>query len=495
MLNVIKHKRVTLLTMLQYIIVLYISITSFSCNKSELDLYPETTLTEGLFYNNETQLVQAVNDGYRQLERIYDAGGIPDIYGELASDNVYIKTISGANAWPEDINLHQIRSDNGKLQSAWNTAYNGIFVVNNAIAHLESTTVEFSTAGLKERLIAEAKSIRALIYFNLVQAWGDVPFPLKVVSPQESYAYLREPKANILTQLAADLLAAKAQLPENYTGANAGRITKFGAAAILAKVYLAQNDLPKATEELKGIIDSNLYSLDANNDGTINTADYTFLFQAATKNSKESILEVQYLAGQNQVNSTHQTEYAPWDFAFHLPGSAITFRGSGLNTPSADLVNEYEATDPRKDLSLAPGFTDLQTSNFIDFPYTIKFYDPNHLYPGQNVEVIRYADILLLYAELTGEVAYLNKVRSRVGLAPYGDAAYPTATYPTVALAVEHERRVELAFEFHRFADLVRTGRAVAVLQSKGIDINSNELLFPIPQSVIDTNPAITQNP
>lgn len=472
-----------------------ISASLLSCNKSELDLYPETKLTEGLFYTTETQLTQAANDSYRQLERIYDAGGIADIYGELGSDNVYIKAVSGANSWPEDINLHHIRPDNGKLESAWNTAYNGIFIINNAITQLENTTIEFSTPGVKERLIAEAKTIRALIYYNLTQAWGDVPFPLQVVSPEESYSYLRTEKATILSQLVTDLSASKSSLPEFYIGNNTGRITKYGASAILARVYLAQNDEQKAIQELKLIIDSGRYSLDANGDGNINAADYAHLFQANTKNSKESIVEVQYLAGQNQVNSLHQTEYAPWDFSFHLPGSNITFRGNGLNTPSTDLINEYEPGDPRKQLSLATGFTDLQTSNFIEYPYTLKFYDPAYLYPGQNVEIIRYADILTLYAELTEDVSYLNQVRSRVGLPPYGDASYPSASYPTVALAVEHERRVELAFEFHRFFDLVRTGRALEVLQAKGIDITSNELLFPVPQAVIDVNPEITQNP
>ncbi|MBN8788043.1 MAG: RagB/SusD family nutrient uptake outer membrane protein [Terrimonas sp.] len=488
--NIIRKKYI-----LKSTVLLIASGTFYSCNKNELNLYPETTLTEGLFYNTETQLIQAVNDSYRQLEKIYDAGGIADIYGELGSDNVYIKAVSGANSWPEDINLHKIRPDNGKLEAAWNAAYNGIFIINNVITHLENTEVEFSTAGLKERLIAEAKSIRALIYYNLVQVWGGVPFPLKVVSAQESYGYLREKKETILSLLVTDLTEAQANLPESYTGTDIGRITKYGAVAILARVYLAQDDDTKAAQALKSIIDSNRYSLDANGDGSINKTDYAHLFQANTKNSKEAIVEVQYLAGQNQVNSTHQAEYAPWDFSFHLPGSTITFRGNGLNTPADDLINEYEAEDPRKDISLATGFTDLQTGNFIAYPYTLKFYDPNYLYPGQNVEIIRYADILLLYAELTGEVSYLNQVRNRVGLPVYGEAAYPSADYPTVALAVEHERRVELAFEFHRFFDLVRTGRAVAVLQSKGIDITSGELLFPIPQAVIDTNPEITQNP
>lgn len=475
-------------------IIAVISLAVISCSDKDLDLYPETSLTEGVFYTNQSQLEQAVNDAYRQLTRLYDAGGINDIYGELASDNVSLIAVSGANSWPEDINKHIIRSDNGKLEQAWNTAYNAIYIINNALYQLDNAPVEFSDPALKQRLIAESKTIRALIYYNLTQVWGGVPFPLTVVSPDDSYNYLREDKQIIYAQLVTDLIDAKSILPASYSGSNVGRVTHYAASAILARVYIAQNDTPKAIAALKEIIDSNAFSLDANGDGNINISDFAFLFKQDTKNSKESILEVQYLAGQNQVNSTHQTEYAPWDFAFHLPGSNITFRGNGLNTPSDDLINEFESGDQRKALTLSEGFNDLQNGNFIRYPYTLKFFDENFLYPGQNVEIIRYADILLLYAELTQDAQYLNQVRSRAGLPLFGEAGYPTA-YPTLALAIEHERRVELAFEFHRFFDLVRTGRAIAVLSEKGITITQNDLLFPIPQSVIDANTAITQNP
>lgn len=465
------------------------------CDSSRLDLYPETNLTGGSFYTSEQDLVLASNDIYRQLTRFFDAGGVPDLYGELFSDNVYIEFTTGAHSFAEDINTHQINSNNGFLETAWNTAYNAIYITNNVIEKLDNTTVTFADPALKERLRAEALTVRAIIYYYLAQAWGPVPFPLQVVSPNESYSYLREDLSVIYGQLIADLGAAKSVLPASYTGSNVGRITQYAAGAILARVYLASGNREAAAAELAEIIGSGLYSLDTNGDGKADAQDYAHLFNPDTKNSRESVLEVQYLAGQNNVNSQHQTNYAPWNFAFRLPGSNVTFRGNGLNTPSPDLVGEYETADPRKDLSLLPGFTDLQTGAFVDYPYTIKFYDPNHLYPGQNVEVIRYADILLLYSELTGDPAYLNQVRARAGLPGFGESGYPSDRYATVALAVEHERRVELAFEFHRFFDLVRTGRAIEVLSGKGIPVSAGKLLFPIPLSAIDANPALEQNP
>jgi hypothetical protein len=99
-----------------------------------------------------------------------------------------------------------------------------------------------------------------------------------------------------------------------------------------------------------------------------------------------------------------------------------------------------------------------------------------------------------MYAEVTEDPAYLNMVRARVGLPLYGDPGYP-AEYNTLDKAVEHERRVELCFEFHRFFDLVHTGRAIDVMQPKGYAINQDKLHFPIPQRSIDVNPKLTQNP
>ena len=465
------------------------ALTLSACSSDNLDLYPEAQLTSGNFYGTETQLLQASNDIYRQLGRIYNVNGIPDLYEERASDNVYIKLASGGGTESVDIVNHDIKTNNSLLENAWNTAYNAVYIINNIVENLEETNISFSDPALRSRLIAESKTIRALIYYNLVQAWGDVPLVLNVISPSESYSYGRESKSHILEQLISDLKESASHLPDRYTGNDVGRITKYAATAVLAKVYLLQGDKTNATAELKKIIDSQIYSLDANNDGRADIKDFAYLFAQDTKNSKESILEVQYLAGENNVNSSHQELYAPWHFSFHLPESTIAFRGSGLNTPTESIITEYEENDNRKDLSLQEGFIDLQTGEFVDYPYTIKFYDSNYLYPGQNFEIIRYADILLLYAELTNDSSYLNQVRTRAGLPEYGSPQYPTSKYPTLADAIDHERRVELAFEFHRFSDLVRTGRA-----KNELGLADYQLLFPVPQNVIDVNPIITQN-
>jgi starch-binding outer membrane protein, SusD/RagB family len=481
-------------TTLSHICCSLIVLFLISCSQDQLNLYPETRLTQGNFYKTESQLVQAVDDVYRQMNRVYDARGVVDLYSELYSDNAYIEFTGGSTTFEEDIMNYRIQTNNGRIQTAWEICYNALYVCNNVIEQLQTTEVKFSQPELKSRLIAEATFVRSLIYFNMVRIWGGVPMPLKVVTAAESYEYVRESEATIYQQIIKDLIQSKGNLPAAYTGSDIGRITKYAATAVLAKVYLTQGDKANAAKELKEIIDSNQYSLDANRDGKVNRDDYIHLFQPATKNSKSSILELQFLAGQNAVNSNYQQMYTPYHWAFHLPGLKETFRGEGMNTPTQDLIKEFETADStRKNISVYPGYVNLETGQFITYPFTMKFYDPNWRYAGQNFEIIRYADILLMYAEVTGDPAYLNQVRARVGLPGYGEPGYPTQ-YNTLAKALEHERRVELSFEFHRFFDLVRTGRAVEVLKAKGHAITDKKLRFPIPQNAIDVNPKLTQN-
>ena len=291
-----------------------------SCS-DQLELYPETNLTEGNYYNTEEELSLAANDAYRQLCRIYNANGLPDLFGERFSDNVCVIFTDGGNTYTEDIVLHKIKSDNGTILSAWRTAYNGISIINDVLYRLENTSVSFTSDEFLNRIKAELIFVRSLIYFNLIQAFGDVPFLLKPVTVSESYSYLREDKNQIYSQIIADLLFCKEYLPKSYEGKDVGRITTYAASSILAKIYLIRGDKDSAKIELKRIIDSERYSLDANNDGKVDVEDYAYLFAPSTKNCKESILEAQFLSGVDNVNAEHQNQYTPFLWSFHLPGS------------------------------------------------------------------------------------------------------------------------------------------------------------------------------
>ena len=477
------------------LIVTLVALVSGCGEDQHLNLSPLTELSEGTFYNNQQELEQAVNDVYRQLsDRLAAAHSVADLYGELYSDNTSFVFQTGGDPVDEAISGYILRANNSRLLSAWNSTYNAIYICNNVIEQVENTPLDID-ADLKARWIAEAKVVRALAYFNLVRAFGGVPLVTERITTQEAYNYLRESPDVIYEQLIADLTSAKQALPPSYSGVDVGRITQYGVAAILAKIHLTRGDEAAARSELEFIINSGQFSLDANGDGFVDVEDYRHIFAPDTKNSRASILEAQYLAGIDAANSDHQDAYMPFHHAFNLPGVEGTFRGEGVNTPSPDLRAEFEEGDPRLETSIQPGYINVTTGEFVEYPFTFKFFDPNWLNPGQNFELIRYADILLMYAEVTDDPQYLNAVRERVGLPPFGSAEYPSDLYPTLELAIEHERRVELTHEFHRMFDLVRTGRAVEVLQGKGFDFDSNELLFPIPQDAIDVNPDLTQNP
>jgi starch-binding outer membrane protein, SusD/RagB family len=479
---------------IKYFLIVSFLFSMSACDE-DLQLYPLNQISEGSFYNNQLELQQAVNDVYRQLGRLADARSVADLYGELYSDNTYIAFQLGGTPVDDPISRHEIRPSNDRILTAWNNTYNSIYICNNLIYQLENTKVAIDQS-LKSRWMAEALLVRSFAYFNLVRAFGDIPLITQRISPTQAYDYLRESDDKVYEQLIADLTFAKNNLPTSYTGKDVGRVTKYGASALLAKVYLTMGNKAAAQTELEFIINSNQFSLDANNDGTVNKTDYLHIFAPGTKNSKSSILEAQYLAGPNAFNSNHQTAYAPYHHAFHLPGITAVFRGGGVNSPTADLVAEFEEGDPRQEVTVYPGYVNQGTGDFVEYPFTMKFFDPIWTNPGQNFEIIRYADILLMYAEVTGNAQYLNMVRARVGLPPFGSAGYPSNLYPTLDLAIEHERRVELALEMHRFFDLARTGRAAEVMQGKETvpGFSGNRLLFPIPEYAIDVNPDLTQN-
>lgn len=484
--------------LLKYFLAIALLLLLSGCDfDSHLELAPPTSITEANFYNNQAEFQQAVNAIYRELGgSLASASSIADLYGELYSDNTTFIFQTPGDPVDEAISEYIQRSENSRITSAWNDTYSSIFIVNNVVKQLENTDVEINES-LKSRWLGEVMVVRSLAYFNLVRAFGAVPLIIEAVTPQQSYEYLRTNPETIYQQLVTDLTFAKNNLPDSYSGDDVGRIHRYGAAALLAKVHLTNGNNAAARSELEFIINSGQFSLDANDDGIVDAEDYRYLFHPDTKNSKSSLLEAQYMAGVNAFNANHQNTYMPFFFGFQLPGveGAGTFRGTGVNTPSADLEEEFEDEDPRLEASIQPGFIDGETGEWVDHRFTFKFFDPNFENPGQNFEIIRYADILLMYAEVTGDAEYLNMVRERAGMPPFGSQDYPSDLYPTLELAIEHERRVELSHEMHRMFDLARTGRAIEVLQGKGFDFTDHKLLFPIPQQAIDVNPDLTQNP
>lgn len=457
-----------------------ICVMACSCKKF-LDLAPVSNANANNFYKTKADFEVAINSAYATLYVIY-APEEAASYGETRSDNATIGTVAGAQADKWAIRDYTINAANTLIYQYWQEYYKALFTINNILDQIQ-------TAGLDPaytaRVQAEMMFLRGTYYYNMVQLWGPVPLVTKVVNADDAYKTLRSPEADVYKQIVSDLKFAAANLPLANAVPAVGRASKGAAETLLGKVYLSQGDKASATTVLMDVYNSNQYSL---------LPSYASLWGSTVKNTKESVFEIQYLGGSaSNPYSPYWTAYAP------VTNGVITKYGGGINQVTDDLYNEYETGDPRRDISINTGYTDAK-GNFVAIKFPKKWEDRTAPSSGtqelsnNNFMVLRYADVLLLLTEATGDAQYMNLVRARAGVPAYGTASYPSAKYGTLALALEHERRVELALEFHRWFDLKRTGRLVTVLSAKGKAINQNNQLFPIPQYVVTQNSAITQN-
>lgn len=386
------------------------------------------------------------------------------------------------------------------IANFWRAAYKVINRTNTVLGRIDG--IEINTE-LANRYKLECKFIRALMYFNLVRVYGDVPLVLKEISISESYDILREPKENVYNQIIADLKEAQG-LPVSYSTAEDGRATQGAAKALLANVYMTLHKYAEAETILAEIINSGQYSLLENTPGSLNIDGYKNVFSPVNHNSKEGIFEIQFLKGGYGEGSNYANNFAPENSGTNVVAVGGT---GGNNIPEMDIYNAYEEGDLRRDCSMSLGYYDNRKNNeWVESRYVCKFMDVPYQNndASNNYPVIRYADVILMYAEAlnqNGKTAeackYLNMTRRR-GFGYQTTEISPVDLQTTdkaqFSLMVEQERRVELAFENHRWFDLIRTGRAVEVMRSKGFSLNETNLICPIPQKQIDVNPKLTQN-
>ena len=386
------------------------------------------------------------------------------------------------------------------IANFWKAAYKVINRTNTVLGRIDG--IEINTE-LANRYKLECKFIRALMYFNLVRVYGDVPLVLKEISISESYDILREPKENVYNQIIADLKEAQ-DLPVSYSTAEDGRATQGAAKALLANVYMTLHKYAEAETILAEIINSGQYSLLENTPGSLNIDGYKNVFSPVNHNSKEGIFEIQFLKGGYGEGSNYANNFAPENSGTNVVAVGGT---GGNNIPEMDIYNAYEEGDLRRDFSMSLGYYDNRKNNeWVESRYVCKFMDVPYQNndASNNYPVIRYADVILMYAEAlnqNGKTAeackYLNMTRRRgfgYQTTETSSVDLQTTDKAQFALMVEQERRVELAFENHRWFDLIRTGRAVEVMRSKGFSLNETNLICPIPQKQIDVNPKLTQN-
>lgn len=471
---------------------------SFSSCSDFLEQNPQTDLSENDFYKTADDILSAVNGVYSSLQE-GDIYGNWYVFGEIPSDNTR-NQLSGSVTTQNEFDQFYIDTQNIMIANFWKAAYKVINRTNTILGRIDG--IEINTE-LANRYKLECKFIRALMYFNLVRVYGDVPLVLKEISISESYDILREPKENVYNQIIADLKEAQ-DLPVSYSTAEDGRATQGAAKALLANVYMTLHKYAEAETILAEIINSGRYSLLENTPGSLNIDGYKNVFSPVNHNSKEGIFEIQFLKGGYGEGSNYANNFAPENSGTNVVAVGGT---GGNNIPEMDIYNAYEEGDLRRDFSMSLGYYDNRKNNeWVESRYVCKFMDVPYQNndASNNYPVIRYADVILMYAEAlnqNGKTAeackYLNMTRRR------GFGYQTTETSPVdlqttdkaqFALMVEQERRVELAFENHRWFDLIRTGRAVEVMRSKGFSLNETNLICPIPQKQIDVNPKLTQN-
>ena len=427
-----------------------------------LEVEPETFVSTDDFYENESQVTLAVNGLYADVQGLY--GTLQWAYGEFRSDNTSFQfnpDDRGGSDF-EAIDWFLLAPDNPNVAAYWNSAYNGIARANFILASVED--VPFEDEATAAQRTSEAEFFRAFHYFNLVRLYGDVPIVTEpVTSPEASAEFQRRPVADVYGEvILPDLQAAVAGLPE--VAAPAGRLTRGAAQTLLAKAHLEREDWAAAEEPLRAVVGSGQYAL---------LDDYADVFDPGNAGNAEVIFSVQYVGGNDDGEAANfMVRFAPYNSGTQVIGQGVEGFGgvgsrSGVNQPTQDLIDAYEEGDVREAASLSTFFLTAE-GDTVREPYIEKYccYMVKAGQESANWPVFRYADVLLMLAEAlleqgnAGEaLVYVNEVRARAGLDALGALTEE---------ALRQERRVELAFENHRWFDLVRWGVAEETMRAHG---------------------------
>lgn len=500
-------------------------IAGSGCKRSFLEIPPQGQLTEEQALIDPGAAEKLVGGVYNTLYfgdfGNTTVGFLWVIATDVASDDGDKGSFPADFGPAAEIDNFTSNANNFIFNNIWLGHYEAIVRANKAIDVLNRSTFDETT---RKRLLGEVRFLRGFYYFNLVRAFGGVPKITSVIPPTEANSdavNTRASRDEIYAVIIEDLQYGVDNLPaKGEAGAVVGRISKGAAQGMLAKVYLYRQDWQKAFDLSKAVIESGKYTL----------GDYTTMFREAGVNNSESIFEVQTgphrgISNCDAVSPKFSNAQGPRSkgaWRNNVDGKQYDGDlGFGLNSPSADLAGAYEPGDIRRAASIIfvnptvgggpnpgtvlwDGFR-IPTQDSVENPrYSYKAYhSPFKETPScngfldkdfkpKNIRVMRYAEVLLIYAEAafrlnnTGEAnAKLNLVRARANL-PF---------IPATLANIWKESRVELALEQHRFFDLVRTGQAATVLAGKGFQAGKHEV-FPIPQAQRDLSGGrLTQNP
>lgn len=432
-----------------------------SCGDSFFDLEPASSVTIDKVYKTASDYNVAVIGCYAKLQSQVN------FYTECCeyrSDNLSLGAPTAGTQDRYDIDHFTEKPSNGILSSYWANFNNNVYRCNLLLDQIDGANF---AENLKKQYKGEAMFIRALNYFNMYRIWGGVPATKHVVSAAEALKVARYSDEQMFDLIAGDLkeIVDNNYLPETYSSADMGRATSGAAKALLGKVYLTFHKWTEAKDILSQLIGK--YQL---------VSPIAQVFNVDNKNNNEIIFAVHF---------NKEIEGEGHSYWYNLTNA------SDDTNQTSSLLNTFPTGDARKDL-----ITYVQVEKNVRLMN--KFYDtksPTFKTVGNDQILLRYADVLLMYAEALNEIQYdasegslalkyLNAVRERAGISNLTVKQLPTQEKFRKGILVERQR--EFPYEGQRWFDLVRMGFAKSVMAENGVEIKDYQLLFPIPQQEIE---------
>ena len=469
-----------------------------SCSKF-LEENPKGLVATSNYYKTAEDAISAVNSIYAYLNST-STGSTAGVYHSsfwvamgLCSDELI-------NQQPFTPDLDQFGAftydpENNTLEEIWRMHYKAITIANIAIARIPG--IEMNET-LKARLLGEARFLRGLLYFNMVRMFGSIPLVLQETEPLTPEP---APVEDIYAQVLDDLEAAEA-LPESYEpGQGRGRATSGAALAIEAKVYLTLGNWEKASDKALAVINSKQYEL---------WDDFADVFKLSSRGGKEAIFSVGFGDAGGKIIFWEAGQFLVRLLPKELSEEGVQ-NAQGWQVPTQQLYDSYEIDDHRRAVTFITEIHKQDGSTQIIRPYIQKYWDraaePKGNASSNDFPVIRYADVLLMYAEARNELndpdeahKYINMVRKRARFdgSVYRDAVadYEDLSKEAFRAAVLKERRLEFVAEGQRWFDLVRTHtlEQLVPLAKPGVTPAAKHYLFPIPQDEREVNTNLGQN-
>lgn len=516
--------------------IIFILLTIFIINACDVNVDNPNTITTATFWKTEADAQYGINAVYNMFYK-------PGTYSrwlwfrlDLTSDEGFSQS-----PWAElkEWTQFQYRNYNFWEGNSWTYRdfYEAIFRANQVLFNVPE--IEFNDVNEKNRILGQAYFLRGVYYYNLALLWGSDNSSLPIVLEPSTPGMQPEGNtgAEVYQQAISDFTEAQSLLPEEWNDANKGRATKGAALAFRAKCYMQMHQWAEAKNDLQWLVDgagSQYYDLVDN---------YEDNFRVDTENNIESVFEIQY-------SDIHKAPAGDGDFDVD-PNLGLNrgqfFAPPGIGWTDGE-IRPWLVTEFKKEKDLSDGYdirlkhTAFYSEQHLDFDNNERIYrevsnddtwnrdnwkgrvfyrkyssehyrDFDDYHNPTNVRLIRFADVLLMYAEsivesggtLADAVSHVDRVRARVNMPPLA-VNHPTAVSNNEAFLkrLQMERALELATEGQRWPDIKRWGlvdnqAGIDELKERDPDFNNFVIgrhdVLPIPSSEADNNPNITQNP